>query len=205
MTWKLLCQRAGTTYHPQRLHPALWLRLVKMLSAAARMPITSCTTLSNMTRQLIHPVESALKVTNANCALKTGSEEMLDSTASPVEKTTACAINVTIEIASVSISRGSKEPQGTRAKNELTLKFLCLSVVINNLFLDYLHHLLLYYLIESGYYFSLYFASDSNNHKKRSRRPFTMRQSAACPGECALTLCLYNYTLDHTTSNSKKC
>jgi hypothetical protein len=62
---------------------------------------------------------------------------MLDSTASPVEKTTACAINVTIEIASVSISRGSKEPQGTRAKNELTLKFLCLSVVINNLLLYY--------------------------------------------------------------------
>ena len=77
----------------------------------------------------------------------------MDSTASLVEKTTACAINVTKEIASVSISRGSKEPQGTRAKNELTLKFLCLSVVINNLFLDYLHHLLLYYLIESGYYF----------------------------------------------------
>ena len=41
-------------------------------------------------------------------------------------------------------------------------------------------------------------------HKKQAHRPFSTKQSAACSGEYALKLLLYNLTLDQITSNGRK-
>ncbi len=57
---------------------------------------------------------------------------MWDNTASPVERATACATNVTQEIASMSTLKKSKELLGRAKKWELTLRVIKLDMLVIN-------------------------------------------------------------------------